>query len=72
MAETNFVFTGNDTTLRDQYFATFRRSTPSLYGAALGNCAQVRPSPKDRAGAPERIGMRHDHRCAQKEVRGRR
>ena len=26
MSETNFVFTGNDTTLRDQYFATFRRS----------------------------------------------
>ncbi len=26
MAETNFIFTGNDTTLRDQYFATFRRS----------------------------------------------
>ncbi len=26
MAESNFVFTGNDTTLRDQYFATFRRS----------------------------------------------
>jgi hypothetical protein len=26
MAENNFVFTGNDTTLRDQYFATFRRS----------------------------------------------
>lgn len=25
MSETNFVFTGNDTTLRDQYFATFRR-----------------------------------------------
>lgn len=26
MAENNFVFTGNDSTLRDQYFATFRRS----------------------------------------------
>ena len=26
MAEKTFVFTGNDTTLRDQYFATFRRS----------------------------------------------
>lgn len=26
MAESNFVFTGNDSTLRDQYFATFRRS----------------------------------------------
>jgi hypothetical protein len=26
MAESNFVFTGNDTILRDQYFATFRRS----------------------------------------------
>ena len=26
MAESNFVFNGNDTTLRDQYFATFRRS----------------------------------------------
>ena len=26
MAETNFIFTGNDTILRDQYFATFRRS----------------------------------------------
>jgi hypothetical protein len=25
MSETNFVFTGNDTTLGDQYFATFRR-----------------------------------------------
>jgi len=26
MAESNFVFTGNDTTLRDQYFAIFQRS----------------------------------------------
>jgi hypothetical protein len=26
VAESNFVFNGNDTTLRDQYFATFRRS----------------------------------------------
>lgn len=26
MADTNSVFTGNDTTLGDQYFATFRRS----------------------------------------------
>ena len=26
MAENNFVFTGNDSSVRDQYFATFRRS----------------------------------------------
>ncbi|MBI1998327.1 MAG: hypothetical protein HYW03_16690 [Deltaproteobacteria bacterium] len=58
MAETNFVFTGNDTTLRDQYFATFRRSEhlepeKALLMAILEDaihCYRKDRAARDRAG----------------------
>ena len=58
MAETNFVFTGNDTTLRDQYFATFRRSEhlepeKALLMAILEDaihCYRKYRAARDRAG----------------------
>ena len=58
MAENNFVFTGNDTTLRDQYFATFRRSEhlepeKALLMAILEDaihCYRKYRAARDRAG----------------------
>ena len=58
MAESNFVFTGNDTTLRDQYFATFRRSEhlepeKALLMAILEDaihCYRKYRAARDRAG----------------------
>ncbi len=58
MAETNFVFTGNDTTLRDQYFATFQRSEhlepeKALLMAILEDaihCYRKDRAARDRAG----------------------
>jgi hypothetical protein len=58
MAEKSFVFTGNDTTLRDQYFATFRRSDhlepeKALLMAILEDaihCYRKYRAARDRAG----------------------
>jgi len=58
MAETTSVFTGNDTTLRDQYFATFRRSEhlepeKALLMAILEDaihCYRKYRAARDRAG----------------------
>jgi hypothetical protein len=58
MAESNFVFTGNDTTLRDQYFATFRRGEhlepeKALLMAILEDavhCYRKYRAARDRAG----------------------
>ena len=58
MAETTSVFTGNDTTLRDQYFATFQRSEhlepeKALLMAILEDaihCYRKDRAARDRAG----------------------
>ena len=58
MADTNSVFTGNDTTLRDQYFATFQRSEhlepeKALLMAILEDaihCYRKYRAARDRAG----------------------
>jgi hypothetical protein len=58
MAEKSFVFTGNDTTLRDQYFATFRRGEhlepeKALLMAILEDaihCYRKYRAARDRAG----------------------
>lgn len=58
MAETTFVFTGNDSTLRDQYFATFQRSEhlepeKALLMAILEDavhCYRKYRAARDRAG----------------------